>query len=72
MYMKRHFLKLDYLFCIVLEPQQVFKYMECLKSLFYNHIFISVIQTRLMKLDATAYFQCAKDDVKSVKQHTRT
>ena len=25
-----------------------------------------------MKLDATAYFQCAKDDVKSVKQHTRT
>ena len=25
-----------------------------------------------MKLDATAYFQCAKDDVKSVKQNTRT
>ena len=25
-----------------------------------------------MKLDTTAYFQCAKDDVKSVKQHTRT
>ena len=25
-----------------------------------------------MKLDATAYFQCAKDDVKSVKQYTRT
>ena len=25
-----------------------------------------------MKLDATASFQCAKDDVKSVKQHTRT
>ena len=25
-----------------------------------------------MKLDATAYFQCEKDDVKSVKQHTRT
>ena len=25
-----------------------------------------------MKLDATAYFQSAKDDVKSVKQHTRT
>ena len=25
-----------------------------------------------MKLDATAYFQCAKDDVKSAKQHTRT
>ena len=25
-----------------------------------------------MKLDATAYFQCAKGDVKSVKQHTRT
>ena len=24
-----------------------------------------------MKLYATAYFQCAKDDVKSVKQHTR-
>ena len=24
-----------------------------------------------MKLDATAYLQCAKDDVKSVKQHTR-
>ena len=41
MYMKRHLLKLDYLFCIVLvcsEPQQVFKYMEYLKSLFYNHI----------------------------------
>ena len=41
MYMKRHLLKLDYLFCIVLvcsEQQQVFKYMEYLKSLFYNHI----------------------------------
>ena len=25
-----------------------------------------------MKLDAAAYFQCAKDDVKSVKQQTRT
>ena len=25
-----------------------------------------------MKLDATGYFQCAKDDVKSIKQHTRT
>ena len=25
-----------------------------------------------MKLDATAYFQCEKDDVKSVMQHTRT
>ena len=25
-----------------------------------------------MKLDATAYFKCAKDDVKSVKQQTRT
>ena len=25
-----------------------------------------------MILDATAYFQCAKDDIKSVKQHTRT
>ena len=25
-----------------------------------------------MKLDATAYFQYAKDDVKSVKQHPRT
>ena len=39
--MKRHLLKLDYLFCIVLvcsEPQQVFKYVEYLKSLFYNHI----------------------------------
>ena len=39
--MKRHLLKLDYLFCIALvcsEPQQVFKYIEYLKSLFYNHI----------------------------------
>ena len=25
-----------------------------------------------MKLDATAYFQCAKDDIKIAKQHTRT
>ena len=25
-----------------------------------------------MKLDVTTYFQCAKDDVKSVKQRTRT
>ena len=35
-YMKRHLLKLDNLFCIVLvcsEPQQVFKFMEYLKSL---------------------------------------
>ena len=41
MYMKRHFLKLGYCFCIVLvcsEPQEVFKYMEYLKALFYNHI----------------------------------
>ena len=55
MYTKRHLLKIDYLFCIVLvwsEPQQVFEYMEYLKSLFYNHI-LSVIPTRLMKLDAT-------------------
>ena len=40
-YMKMHLLKLDYLFCIVLvcsEPYHVFKYMEYLKSLFYNHI----------------------------------
>ena len=31
MYIKRHLLKLDYFFCIVLvcnEPQEVFKYME--------------------------------------------
>ena len=41
MYMKRHLLKKDDLFCIVLvcsEPHQVFKYMEYLKSLFYNPI----------------------------------
>ena len=41
MYMKRYLLKLDYLFCNVLvcsEPQQVFQYMEYLKSLFCNHI----------------------------------
>ena len=41
MYIKRHLLKLAYLFCIVLVcsvPQHVFKYMEYLKSLFYNHI----------------------------------
>ena len=40
MYIKRHVLKSDYLICIVLlcsEPQQVFKYMEYSKSLFYNH-----------------------------------
>ena len=74
MYMKSHLLELDYLFCIDLvcsEPQQVFKYMGFLKSLFYNHI-LSVISTRLMKLDATTYFQCAKHDVKGVKQHIRT
>ena len=44
MYMKRHLLKLDYLFCIVLvcsEPQEVMKYMEYFKSLFYIHIFKS-------------------------------
>ena len=42
----------------------------------YNHysiiIFQSVIPTRLIKQDATAYFQCAKDDVKTYEQHTRT
>ena len=41
MYMKRHLLKLNSLFCIVLvrnEPQQVFKYMEYFKSLSHNHI----------------------------------
>ena len=34
-------MKLEYLFRIVLvcsEPQEVFKYMEYLKPLFYNHI----------------------------------
>ena len=44
MYMKRHLLKLDYLFCIVLvcsEPQQSYKYIEYLKSIFYNHIYFS-------------------------------
>ena len=41
MYIKRHVLKLAYLFCIVIvcsEPQQVFKNIEYSKSLFYNHI----------------------------------
>ena len=60
MYMKRHLLKSDYLSYILLacsEPQEVFKYMEYCKLLFYNHIL-------------KCYFQCAKDDVKSVKQHT--
>ena len=74
MYMKRHLLKLDHLFCIVLvcsEPQQVFKYVEYLKSIFYNRI-LSVIPTRLIRPDVTAYFQCEKDHVNSVKQHTRT
>ena len=74
MYMKRHLLKLAYLFCIVLvcsEPQQVFKYIEYLKSLhvFYNHI-LKCYSNRIMKSDATAYFQCAKDGVKSVEHHT--
>ena len=74
MYMKRHLLKLDYLFCVVLVcsgQQQAFIYMEN-KNHYSIIIILSVIPTRLMKLDATAYFQCAKDDVKSVKQHTRT
>ena len=74
MYIKRHLLKSDYLFCIGLvcsELQLVFKYMEYLKSLFYHHI-LKYYSSKYMKLDATAYFQCAKDDVKSVKQHTRT
>ena len=70
MHMKRYLLKLDYLLCNVLvcsKQQQVFKYME-----YSVIIFLSVIPTRLMKLDATAYFPCAKDDVKSVQQHTKT
>ena len=69
MYMKRHLLKLDYLFCIVLlcsEPQQFFKHMEYLKSLFFNHI-LKCYSNKINELDATAYFQCAKDDVKIVK-----
>ena len=47
MYMKRHLLKLDYLFCIVLvcsEPREVIKYMEYFKSLFYIHIFLVLFQ----------------------------
>ena len=76
MYMKRDLLKLDYLFCIVFvcsEPQQVFKYMEYIvfKIIFISSYFEVLFPTRLIKLDATAYFQCANDDVKSVKQHTR-
>ena len=75
-YMKRYLLKLDYLFCIVLicsEPQQVFKYMEYLKLLFYNHILKcysnKINETRCNSL---LPMQIAKDDVKSVKQHIRT
>ena len=55
--MKRHLLKLDYLFCIVLvcsEPHQVFKYMEKLISVFYNHILkcysIKINETRCNSL----------------------
>ena len=74
MYMKRYLLKFDCLFCIVLvcsEPQEVFKSVEYLKSLFYNHILKcysnKINQTkcnRSIKPNATAYIQCAKDGVK--------
>ena len=64
--MTRHLLKLGYLFYIVLvcsEPQQVFKY-GIFKIIILSSYFKSIIPTRLMKLDATVYFQCAKDGVK--------
>ena len=61
-------MKLDYSFWIIWvwsEPQHVFKYMGYLKSFFYYHY--SVIPTILKNPNATAYFQCAQDDVKRVK-----
>ena len=74
MYMKRHLLKLDYLFCIVLvcsEPQQVFKYTEYLKSLFYHHI-LKCYSNKINETRYAAYIQCVKDDVKTVNYRTRT
>ena len=74
MYMKRHLLKLDYLFCIVLvcsEPKEVFKYMEYFKSLFYIHI-LKCYSNQINETRCNSLLPMCKDDVKSVKQHTRT
>ena len=72
MYMKRHLLKLDYLFCIVLvcsEPQQVFKYMEYLKSLFYHHI-LKCYSNKINETRCNSLLPMCKGCCKSVKQHT--
>ena len=74
MYMKRHLFKLvinSALSKFVVKPQKVFKYIEYLNSLFYYHI-LKCYSKKIMKIDATACFEYANDDVKNVKQHTRT
>ena len=40
--------------------------MEYFKLLFYYYI----LKCNLNKINKTFYFQCAKNDVKSIKQHT--
>ena len=54
MYMKRNLLKLYYLFCIVLvcsKPQQVFKYIKYLKSLFLLEIYFIKEKSYLSQLE---------------------
>ena len=74
MYIKRHLLKLDFFICIVLvcsEPQQVLKYMEDLKSFFYNHI-LKCYSNNINKARCNSLLPMCKVDVKSVKQNTIT
>ena len=67
-------MKLDYLFCIVLlcsKQQQVFKYMEYLKSLLYSHI-LKCYSNTINETICNSLLPMWKDDVNSIKQHTRT
>ena len=71
---KKAFIEVRFFICIVLvcsEPQQVFKYMEYLKSFFYNHI-LKCYSNNINKARCNSLLPMCKVDVKSVKQNTRT
>ena len=71
---KKAFIEVRFFICIVLvcsEPQQVFKYMEYLKSFFYNHI-LKCYSNNINKARCNSLLPMCKVDVKSVNQNTRT
>ena len=68
------FIEVRLLFCIVLvcsEPQEVFKYMEYFKSLFYIHI-LRCYSNNINKTRRNSLLPVCTGWCKNVKQHTRT